>query len=155
MVEDRMGYVIETVEVEATPLASITRRVAWTELAQEIRARFDRIYAFIRANGVAQQGHNVCIYRAPDSSGIGLECGVQVAGPFDGDGEVACSATPGGRALRTVHRGPYHELGKAADALFAWCAAHDIKGAGPSWEVYGDPVDDPAQLETTVYCRLP
>jgi effector-binding domain-containing protein len=155
MVEDRMGYVIETVEVEATPLASITRRVAWKDLAQEIRARFDQVYAFLRQHGVAQQGHNVCIYRAPDSAGIELECGVQVAGSFDGDGEVACSATPGGRAVRTVHRGPYHELGKAADALFAWCRAHDIAGAGPSWEVYGDPVDDPAQLETTVYCRLP
>ena len=39
-------------------------------------------------------------------------------------------------------------------AMQDWLAAHGRRGAGPSWEVYGDPADDPAQTRTDVYVLL-
>ena len=41
-------------------------------------------------------------------------------------------------------------MGAAHAAIQAWCAAHDRRIGSASWELYGDPTDDPAQLETTI-----
>jgi effector-binding domain-containing protein len=151
-----MDYRIDLVDVEPTILASIRARVSWAELPATIMARLDTVYAFLKTAPVTQQGHNVCIYHGADQTGADLEAGVQVSARFDDTGgEVRCSGTPGGRAARTVHRGDYSELGQAADALIAWCREHVGVPSGPSWEVYGDWSDDPAQREVTVYRLLP
>jgi effector-binding domain-containing protein len=146
--------VIDIVEMPETVLASVRARVAWPELPRAIRAGLDRVWAFLRTAPVRPAGHNVCVYRAPAPDGIELEAGVQVSGPFEGAGGVACSATPSGRAAHIVHLGRYEDLGAASDALAEFCRA---RGAGVPvvvWEVYGDWAEDPAQLRTDVYQLL-
>jgi effector-binding domain-containing protein len=83
-----------------------------------------------------------------------IEVGVQVPGPFEGDGRVVCSATPGGTAARALHVGPYDKLGDAHDAVRLWCRKNNHPIAGPNWEVYGDWNEDPNQLETEVFYLL-
>jgi effector-binding domain-containing protein len=144
-----MAYEIDVLDVQAHALVSIKRRVAWPELGAQIRARLDVVWPFIRANRLAF-GHNVCVYRDADARGCELECGVQIRSPFEPDGEIVRGETPSGRAAHVTHRGPYHELGRANDALDARFHVEGWRG-GPSWEVYGDHVDDESQLVTEVY----
>ena len=59
------------------------------------------------------------------------------------------SALPGGNVATTIHRGPYHGLSKAHEAVHDWCRASGLKVAGPRWEVYGHIRDD-VEPETTV-----
>jgi hypothetical protein len=53
-----------------------------------------------------------------------------------------------------VHIGSPAELGKANAAVEAWCTANDRPHAGVSWEIYGDPGDDPNTLEVEVLYLL-
>lgn len=150
-----MAHDIEETQVEAGPMACTTARVAWSELGTKIRPMFDQVYAFVREQGLTQAGHNVCVYAAPRPDGVELTCGVQVLRPFEASKDgVRCGRTPAGRAVTTVHTGEYSGLGKAHDALFAWAKSKDIQPAGPSWEVYGDWADDPAERRVDVYLLL-
>jgi effector-binding domain-containing protein len=144
-------YGVERVVLDATTIASVREKVPWGELSARIPKLCDRVFAFLRARGLKQDGAIVCLYHAPGTAGVTVEAGVQVARPFmEADG-VACSSTPAGEAAHTVHWGAYQELGKAHDALDAWCAAQKIAAPGPNWELYGDWSDDPAKLRTDVY----
>ncbi len=74
--------------------------------------------------------------------------------PFEGDGTVSCSETPGGTVATTAHMGPYSEIPGAHGAVRQWCKDNGRKIAGPNWEVYGDWSDDPSQLRTDIYYLL-
>ena len=52
-----------------------------------------------------------------------VDFGVEVAGPFEGEGEVRPARTPAGEVARTVHAGPYDRIKDAHDAIHAWSAA--------------------------------
>jgi effector-binding domain-containing protein len=69
-------------------------------------------------------------------------------------GEVNATETPGGEAAVAVHRGPYHRLNEAHDAIKTWMAVNRGESAGHSWEIYGHPTQDPAATETTVLYLL-
>jgi effector-binding domain-containing protein len=81
---------------------------------------------------------------------MNIDFGVQVARPFEREGNVQCVETPAGEVARTVHVGPYDQLGNAHNAIHAWCATNSRKIARASWEIYGDWNNDPALLETTI-----
>ena len=53
-----------------------------------------------------------------------------------------------------LHVGPYDRLADTHKAIDAWRAAHGRVFAGHSWEIYGDPGDDPARLEVRVVYLL-
>jgi effector-binding domain-containing protein len=50
--------------------------------------------------------------------------------------------------------GPYDRMKEAHDAIHAWRQANNRTFAGNSWEIYGDPSDDPSKLETTIMYLL-
>jgi effector-binding domain-containing protein len=138
------------VEMPPTILASVTGRVARAELPRRVPEMLGEVWAFLKTAPVKAAGHNVCIYRRPDATGIELEAGVQVSGEFESQPRVVCSRTPSGRAAHVVHLGPYHQLGRAHDALIAYCDAQGFP-VGAHWEVYGDWEEDPQKLRTDVY----
>ena len=59
-----------------------------------------------------------------------------------------------GTVARTVHYGPYDQLGAAHDAVMAWCREHGHETRLPFWEIYGDWDDDPAKLRTDILYLL-
>jgi hypothetical protein len=87
---------------------------------------------------------------ATRSAPLTVDFGVEVARAFAPVGEVIASETPAGQAALAVHVGPYAGLGRAHDAIHAWCAANGRAIGAASWEIYGDWTDDEAKLETTV-----
>ena len=78
---------------------------------------------------------------------------VRANSPFTVEGEIVSSHTPAGRVASTVHVGSPADLGKANAAIEAWCTANQRSHAGVSWEIYGDPGDDPNVHEVKV-CYL-
>jgi effector-binding domain-containing protein len=54
---------------------------------------------------------------------------------------VIASQLPAGRAVTTVHRGDYAELGRAHEAVIEYARDHGLELAGPRWEIYGHPPD--------------
>jgi effector-binding domain-containing protein len=109
----------------------------------------DQVRAFLRGSGgdLWTGGHNVMLYKDDVPN---VEVGVQVTRTFAASGRVVPSVLPAGRVARTVHRGPYDRVGDANDAVLRWCAARGLELAGPRWEIYGDPREDPDEQETEV-----
>jgi effector-binding domain-containing protein len=90
-----------------------------------------------------------------DASGaMTIDFGVQVAHPFDQEGDVFCSNTPDGEVASTIHRGAYDRLGEAHRAVHEWIAKNGRRMGGWSWEIYGDWSNDPHKLETRVLYLL-
>jgi effector-binding domain-containing protein len=77
--------------------------------------------------------------------------GVEVSRPFAAEDEIVFTHTPAGHVATTVHIGPPDQLAGANAALEEWCRVNHRSLAGVSWEIYGDPGDDPAILEVKVF----
>ncbi|HEX2911942.1 MAG TPA: GyrI-like domain-containing protein [Chloroflexia bacterium] len=155
-----MSYVISLCEVQSSYLAVVRATVTPQNLGATIRQILvsNKVYSFIKQAGLEKAGHNVIVYKndRPKFAGnlpkeFEIEVGVQVAGPFEGDGQVVSSLTPRGKAATTLHTGPYDQLGQAHTAIMDWARAHHYPLTGRSWEVYGDWHEDPNQLTTQVF----
>ena len=152
-----MGYEVVVEDVTVRPLAAVRRLVPVGHVGGAWRPALDLVWDFLRRHeGLRTDGHNTFVYRhvVGRRDVLEVEFGVEVSRVFEREGEVMCTFTPAGRAATTVHTGPIPGLADASAAIEAWCIAHGSPLAGVSWEVYGDPDDDPARHEVRVFCLL-
>ncbi len=152
---------VEITEAAEGLLAVVSDNATESNLRDKITPLFDQVYAFLKSADVKQTGHNVILYWDErdkqllfSEAGLRIQAGVQISLPFEGDGTVSCSGTPGGAVATTAHMGPYGEIAGAHGAVRQWCKDNGRKIAGPNWEVYGDWSDDPGQLRTDIYYLL-
>jgi effector-binding domain-containing protein len=137
-----MAYTVTIEEVAPRWIAAAHGRTAMLPL-------LDKVWKFVRQSGIRTDGQNVAIY-----SGGQIDAGAGVFEKFDGSGEIACVATPSGRAATTIHMGPYEQLGSAHDAVRAWCRANGHAIEGTNWEIYGHHEEDPLRRRTDVFYLL-
>lgn len=143
--------------VRPRPLAAVRRKVTSAGIGAIWRPALDMVWEFIRRQpALRTDGHNIFLYRHPEQPGSPFVCdfGVEVTQTFPPEGDVFATATPGGEAAVTIHRGAYQRLGEAHQAVERWIEANGRASAGLSWEIYGDPTPDPADTETTVLYLL-
>lgn len=146
-----MKYEVVVEAAQAELVAAVRATVPIADIARAWKPALDQVWAFLKTNGELRPGHNLFLYHhAERREPMNIDFGVQVARPFEQEGNVRCIETPAGEVARTVHIGPYDRLSGAHSALDAWCATHKRKIAQASWEVYGDWNNDPALLETTI-----
>ena len=144
-------------ETTARPTVVVARQTTWHEFPSLWRTLLDEVYAVVKADGPGRteggepRRQNVMLYKDDVPN---VEVGVLGDGVFPGASNVIASVLPGGATATTTHRGPYAELDVAHRAVRDWCAAQDLKLAGPRWEIYGHWRDDPNELETEVYYLL-
>jgi effector-binding domain-containing protein len=146
-----MAYEIRVEHVEPRTIASVRRRATIPQLPAVVPPACGEVWDYIRAAGIEHPGRNLAVYRDGEEGQLDVEVGVEVAGPFTGDGTVSCSATPAGTVATTVHLGPYDRLGEAHEAIVRWCRDHHHDPAGPNWELYGHWDDDPEKLRTDIF----
>ena len=156
-----MPYDVTLHQVASRPLAAAQARVKPQTLVPAIRPLFDEVYKYLNEAGVKERGLNVIVYwneagrnLLDSEEGLLMEAGVEVEAALPQEGVVHAAATPAGRVASAVHVGPYDQMGKAHDAVRAWCAEQGHTLAGPNWEVYGHWNDDPQQLRTEVFYLL-
>ncbi len=148
---------VSVTTVTSRKLAAVRREVAIGAIASAWRPALDQVWAFLRSQpGLRTDGHNIFLYHHPArrSDPMQVDFGVEVARSFTRSGDVYETATPAGEAAIAVHRGGYDQLGAAHDAIHQWAKSHNRTFAGYSWEIYGDPSDDPGKIETTVVYLL-
>jgi effector-binding domain-containing protein len=146
-----MDYEVKVEQVRSQPTAIVRRQARSEELASVVPQACGEVWQFVREVGLVGPGRNIALYL---DGVINLECGVEVAGSFTGNGRVIPSSTPAGMVATTTHLGPYERLGEANAAILAACKERGLELAGPSWEVYGHWTDDATQLRTDVYYLL-
>jgi effector-binding domain-containing protein len=145
------SHVVTLTPLDGIPLAVVRRRASPPELARLVPECCGLVWNAVRMQAT-KAGRHVAIYW---DSGIRLEVGVEISGPFVEDGELVRSATPAGLVASTTHFGPYGGLGTAHDAIRRWCASHNHRLAGPNWEIYGHWQGDwdanPSRIRTDVF----
>lgn len=149
-----MNYVVRRQHVAARHLAVVRDRRSWSRLGGQLLPLLDRVYAEVRAGRIAKAGHNVFVYRDATADEVTVEVGVEVASPCSRVDAVTDASTPAGEVVTTVHVGDYARLGRAYEALIAWCDERRVTRAGIWWEVYGDWNEDPSLVETEVFHLL-
>lgn len=152
-----MAYEIILEDVAARPIAAVHASVPVGQVGAAWRPALDKVWAFLgRHDGLRTDGHNIFVYRHPVQPGAPIEVdfGVEVSRAFAGEDEIVFTHTPAGRVASTIHIGPPDQLANANAAIEAWCRANHQSLAGASWEIYGDPGDDPATLEVRVFYLL-
>lgn len=152
-----MAYEITEQDVASRPIAAVHASVPLGHVATAWRAALDKVWSFLRRHdGLRTDGHNIFVYHHPDRPGAPIECdfGVEVSSVFAGEDEIVFTHTPAGHVASTVHIGPPDQLTSATAAIHEWCLANHRSLAGVSWEIYGDPGDDPAILEVEVFYLL-
>jgi effector-binding domain-containing protein len=151
---------VETVELHPRPMLYLTRRSGMDPAAigQAMAEMFAAMGKFIGERNPPVAGPPLAIYRDHAADGVTIDLGFPVAeaGAALQGGEVKAGSTPGGKALKVVHRGPYDQLRATYGELEAHMAMKGILMPSRSWEVYlNEPGAVPdADLLTEIYMPL-
>jgi len=142
-----MDYEVTVEDVVARPTAVVAATTTWREFPSLWSRLLDEVWACLRAGGIQRGCRNVMLYRDDVPT---VEVGVLLDRPCRLTGRVTASALPAGLVATTVHRGAFGDVGRAHEAVLAWCAAEGRPVSPTRWEVYGPHDDDPARQWTEV-----
>jgi effector-binding domain-containing protein len=152
LARERMSVVLNVQAVRSRKLAAVRREVESGAVGSSWKPALDQVWQFLRSQpGLRTDGHNIFLYHHPSERGAPVLCdfGVEVVRTFETTGNVCPTETPAGEAVVAVYRGPFGGMNEAHNAIAKWMVANR-ESAGHSWEVYGDPTQNPAETETTV-----
>ncbi|MBB5014583.1 SRPBCC family protein [Rehaibacterium terrae] len=120
-------------------------------IAEALAARYGEITALMQAQGVRQVGAPLTITHAVEDGVWRFDAAI----PVDRNdialaGEVRAGMSPGGRALRFVHVGPYERLHAYWQGAMDWTAGHGYRQRGPVIAQYlSDPGEMPPEALVT------
>ena len=144
---------VELVELDSRPAAVVRSTVAMTELPNFLGRAFGSVMAAVAEQGVAVAGEPIALYLRPPGELIEIAAGFPVAGTFVPTGDVVPMDLPGGRAVTTIHVGPYDTMTQTYATLRDWMAAEGLQPAQSMWEVYltePDAEPDPSTWQTRI-----
>jgi effector-binding domain-containing protein len=150
-----MAY--EITEKDLAPQLALTRRetVSMKTIGKGMDAGFRALGEHLSATGATPVGPPFVF--SPDFGKETFDlviCMPVAAGAVVGEG-IGLEDIPGGHVASVTHVGPYPEVPKAYEALFAWVEKNGRAPAGPAREVYlNDPKDVP-ESELLVEIDLP
>jgi effector-binding domain-containing protein len=145
-----------TFEIRQAPLqeAAIVRvRCSMAEIGSVMGPMFHRIVEAVTNSGGVPTGPAFARYHEVGPDVVDFDCGMGVASPFSGDGDVTASQLGGCEVAVAMHVGPYETIGQTWAALTAWVKEQGRELEGPGWECYlSDPTEqpDPATWETEI-----
>jgi hypothetical protein len=162
---DFSGASIERLQVETLPVLEVDPlpAAAENEPRDPLSAAFGDIARVLALSGRSAAGPPMAVTRCEADGSCRRTVAVPTGPVLEGEpwslnasARVRQGRSPGGTAVRLVHRGDPVGLPESYTRLEAWLAAHGERGTGVTWEVY---VDDPRttpvdQLETHVYAGL-
>lgn len=148
-----MDYVIATQELGPEDVFSIRDRIAPPDIPVFLQGAFAELFGRLGLLGVPPAGHPFVIYHAVGPTEMDAEVCVPIAGPVTATGRIGSRRLPAAIVARTLHVGPYEELGAAYAALTDWIERHGFETSGPMQERYlngpGE-VASPADFRTEV-----
>jgi effector-binding domain-containing protein len=138
-------------QLEPTDVIGVTFDTSPEGIGPESGAAYQRLYDLFAEEEISPTGPPRLVYHRMSENTWTIECCVPVAGVTEAPHGLYLRAFPGGRVARTLHVGPYEELGMAYRELEVWVDQQGLTTSAPPFDVYlNDPheVEDPARFET-------
>ena len=148
------------VEVTLTPKTIIFMKgnSTWDKALDNLQDAFKSVYALIDRQGLAKAGPAMTIYTQADDTGFSYQAAVPIASPPKDapKGDIAVGQSPGGKALKFLHRGSYDSMDNTYEAITNYLDEKRLEAADSFIEEYEtDPVTTPEdKFVVTVYVPL-
>jgi effector-binding domain-containing protein len=139
-----MPYEIVVKEIDPQPVVSIRTKCHAAVIGSTLAEILPEVFRYLRKHDVWPSGPPFTRYHGFSETEVDIEGGMPVQTRLSGSGRIVAGELPGGRAVTTVHTGPYEKLPDAHDAVHAWIQEKKFTSAGPQWECYlTDPGKEP------------
>lgn len=135
-------------------IAAIRLSSSMEDISTTMGEGFATLFGALEKAGVEPAGMPLARYWSFGGPTIEFECGVPVAAPFPGEGEVRPAEIGGGEAAVGLHVGPYDTLSETYEAMGTWIAQQGRKPGTVMWEAYltdPDAEPDSSRWRTEVY----
>jgi len=148
------------VEVTLTPKTIIFMKgnSTWDKALDNLQDAFKSVYELIDRTGLAKAGPAMTIYTQADDTGFSYQAAVPItAAPAEAPkGDIAVGQSPGGKALKFIHRGSYDSMDNTYEAITNYLDEKRLEAADSFIEEYEtDPVTTPEdKFVVTVYVPL-
>jgi len=126
----------EIVLTEARRAAVIRLTIPREEIRSVMGPAIGEVMGVLAAQGIVAAGPVFSHHFRMDPDFFDFDMGVPVEADVLPDGRVKEGHLPGVKAARTVHLGPYEELGAAWGELQAWVESRGLERAADLWECY-------------------
>jgi effector-binding domain-containing protein len=146
-----MSYEIKIKEVEPATVTGMTFDVTADTIGPESGRAYQRIYEILGQEGVNPVAPPRLLYHEMNDDAWKIETCVPIGGSAPKNEELTTYEAPGGRAVTTLHVGPYDELGIAWNELRREVSSKGYETTGAPYDLYlNDPneVRDPTKFET-------
>jgi effector-binding domain-containing protein len=148
-----MDYQFTIQEMAPQPIVSIRERHLATDMPWFIGQTFGVLFGRLDELGIRPAAPPFVIYHEFGKDTIDAEVCVPVEAVVVGGDVFEWRELPATTVVRTLHIGPYTELGGAYEAITGWLDMHETRSIGPVRERYlngpGDGVE-PAAYATEV-----
>lgn len=143
---------LDVQQIDATPLTVAFVPAASPKddkaIAAAIGSSYAKVGQFMAKNGLRQAAAPQTINHKFDDSGYQFDAAIPVdhapAKEVPADSPVQVKQTYAGKALKVVHKGPYHSMETTYRQLVAYMAAHGYEEAASPWDEYvSDPGNTP------------
>jgi effector-binding domain-containing protein len=155
--QDIAGLEVIPVQLTALPVLLTSEIAAPDAIAKAYTDGFSRIAKFMAKNKLVQSGPPFSIDAAQSPGGYSFQAGIPVdRGDAAGTDDIRIDKSYGGKALKTVHTGPYAGMIATHDKLLTYLSAHGYARNGAAFYRF---VDDPGntpepQLHTEIYAPI-
>jgi len=136
-----MDEPIELVELQPRRALTVRRKMPQSGLGAFFMELYPRLRTAIVAQGATPSGPPFARYYNSDPAAFDTEAGIPFTGTVTAASGMRVTTLPGGRAVKTVHIGPYETLSQEYRRIEAHLEEHGLRGADGPWESY---VDDAA-----------
>jgi effector-binding domain-containing protein len=152
---------VDEVVLPEKPAAVMSGVGTWTEGFADLKKALQTIEDELRKAGTAPAGRPLTVFTETDDSGFHYEAMVPVEQVPDGRAsltpEIRFGRTPGGKAYRFVHKGPYDEIDGTYDTITTYLDAKGIIAKDAFVEEYvtdlSDAQDDNTEINIFVQPR--
>ncbi len=151
---------LTAVELTPQPMIYVSTRSSMESQAiqQVVGDAFTVLGRFLGEAQVTPLGPPMAIYSNWSEGQITTDVGfpVSAADAAKATGNILAGSTPGGYAVKALHKGSYEGMAATYAAIEAQMASAGIAQGTVSWEVYvGDPETTPAaELITEIYMQI-
>ncbi|HEU4512947.1 MAG TPA: GyrI-like domain-containing protein [Nocardioidaceae bacterium] len=133
-----MRYEMQFVDLQEQHAAVVRAHVTVDEMPEFLGGAFSEVINVLDEQGLHPTGAPFGRYSMPEGGAFDAEVGFPCNDVVKPEGRVEACELPGGRAARTMHVGPYGDVGAAYEAAIGWLTDEGYVVEGLPWECYLD-----------------